>query len=102
MNQSKEITTSQMTLVLYPRQSLQDFNHSANVPLSLIKHPQLNIDKINLYIKDPFESKQQLLDNRREKVGIKHDKIPKAFIDYSQAIDDVYENVMLNVYVKSI
>ena len=29
----------------------------------------------------------------REKVGIKRLKSPKAFIDYSQAIDDVYEDL---------
>ena len=29
----------------------------------------------------------------REKVGIKKFKNPKAFIDYSQTIDDVYENM---------
>ena len=29
----------------------------------------------------------------REKVGIKTTKNPKAFFDYSQTIDDVYENL---------
>ena len=40
-----------------------------------------------------FESKYQLLINGREKVGIHILKTPKAFIDYSQTIDDVYENL---------
>ena len=40
---------------------------------------------------DPFESKYQLLVNGREKVGIENSKNPKAFIDYSQTINDVYE-----------
>ena len=31
--------------------------------------------------------------NRIEKVGIKNLKNPKAFFDYWQTIDDVYENV---------
>ena len=31
--------------------------------------------------------------NRREKVGIKNLKNPKAFTDYSQTIDDAYENL---------
>ena len=31
--------------------------------------------------------------SRREKIGIKEFKNPKAFIDYSQAIDDIYENL---------
>ena len=34
-----------------------------------------------------------MLINRREKVGIKNFKNPKALIDYSQTIDDVYENL---------
>ena len=42
-----------------------------------------------LYVKDPLESKHQVLINRREKVGID----PKVFIDYSQTIDDVYKNL---------
>ena len=40
-----------------------------------------------------FQSKYQLLINQREKVGIKKLKNPKAFIDYSQTIDNVYENL---------
>ena len=61
--------------------------------LNLIKNQRADIDKIYLYIKDPFQSKYQLLINGREKVGIKKLKNPEAFIDYSQTIDDVYENV---------
>ena len=61
--------------------------------MNLIKHQQPDIDKIYSYVKDPFESKYQLLINRREKVGIENLKNPKAFIDYSQTINDVYENL---------
>ena len=46
-----------------------------------------------LYVKDLFESKYQLLINGWKKVGIKTLKYPKAFIDYLQSIDDVYENL---------
>ena len=49
--------------------------------------------KIYLYVKDPFEAKYQLLINGREKVGIENLKNPKAFIDYSQIIDHVFENL---------
>ena len=35
----------------------------------------------------------KLLINRRKKVGIKKLKTSTAFIDYSQTIDDVYENL---------
>ena len=57
----------------------------------MIKHQRPDIDEIYLYVKDPFESKYQLLVNGREKVGTENLKNPKAFIDYSQTIDDVYK-----------
>ena len=34
-----------------------------------------------------------MLSNGRETVGIENLKNPKTFIDYSQIIDDVYENL---------
>ena len=37
-----------------------------NVLLTLIKHQRSGIDKIYLYVEDPFESKYQLLINRRK------------------------------------
>ena len=43
--------------------------------------------------KDLFKSKYQLPINGREKIGTKKWKIPKGFIDYSQIIDDVYEDL---------
>ena len=52
-----------------------------------MKHQRPDIDKIYLYVKDPFESKYQLLINGRKKVGIENLKNPKALIDYSQIID---------------
>ena len=63
-----------------------------NVLLNLIKHQQPDISKIYLYVKDPFESKYQLLINLREKAGIKNLKNSKT-VDYSQRIDDVYESL---------
>ena len=61
--------------------------------LNLIKHQQPDIDKIYLYVKDPFESKYQLRINGREKVVVENLKTSKAFIDYSQTVGDVYENL---------
>ena len=61
-----------------------------NVLLSLIKHQRPDIDKIYLYGKDPFESKYQLIINRRETEKIKN---LKGFVDYSRLTDDVYENL---------
>ena len=48
-----------------------------NVLLNLIKHQRPDVDKIDLYVKDPFESKYQLLINRREKVRTENLKIQK-------------------------
>ena len=61
--------------------------------LNLIKHQRPDFDKNYSYVKDPFESKYQLFINGREKLGIKEIKNRKAFIDYSQTTDDVYENL---------
>ena len=57
-----------------------------------IKHQSFEYKTLCIYVKDPFKSKYQLLINGREKVGIEHFKNPRAFIDYSRIIDDVYEN----------
>ena len=61
-----------------------------NVLLSLIKNQRPDVDNIYLYVKDPFESKYQLLMSVWEKVVIKKLKNSKPFIDYSQTIDDVF------------
>ena len=63
-----------------------------NLLLNLIEN-QPDIDKIYLYAKDPYESKYQYLINKREGVGINHFNDPKAFIDYSNDIHDVYKNI---------
>ena len=48
---------------------------------------------IYINIEDPFELKYQLLIYGRKKIGMKTLKNPKALIDYSQTIDDVYKNL---------
>ena len=64
----------------------------ANALLKLINN-QPNIDKIYLYAKDPYEKKYQYLINKREKVGLNHFHDPKAFMEYSNDMQDVYENI---------
>ena len=54
---------------------------------------QPDIDKIYLYVKDTYEAKYQHLINKREKVGLGHFKDPKAFIEYSNDMQDVYKNI---------
>ena len=54
---------------------------------------QPDIDKIYLYAKDPCEAKYQYLINKREKVGLDHYDDRKAFIEYSNDMQDVYKNI---------
>ena len=46
-----------------------------------------------LYAKDLYESEYQYLINKREGVGINHFNNLKAFIEYSNDMHDVYENI---------
>ena len=54
-----------------------------NMLLNLIKSERSDIDKIYFYVKDPFESKYQLLIKKWEKVGIKELKHLKAYVGYN-------------------
>ena len=65
----------------------------ANVLLNSVKHQRLDIGNTYLFVKIPFKSKYQSLINGREKSGIKKLKSLKAFTDYSQKSDAVYENL---------
>ena len=53
---------------------------------------QPDIDKIYLYANDTYEAKYQYLINKREKVGPKHYDDPKASIENSNNMQDVYKN----------
>ena len=63
-----------------------------NALLNLVDN-QPDIDKIYLYTKDPYEAKYQYLINKRKKVGLNHYDDPKAFIEYSNDMQDVYKNI---------
>ena len=54
---------------------------------------QPDIDKIYLYAKGPYETKYQYLINKREKVGLDYFDDPKAFMEYSNDMQDVYKNI---------
>ena len=53
-------------------------------------HP---IDKIYLYAKDINEPKYEYLINKREQAGIKNLNDPHAFIEYSDDMDDVLDDI---------
>ena len=63
-----------------------------NALLNLINH-EPDIDKIYLYAKDPYEAKYQFLIKKRESTGLKHFNDSKAFIEYSNDMNDIYKNI---------
>ena len=64
----------------------------ANALLNLIKE-QDAIDKIYLCAKDLSEPKYEFLIKKREDVGTKYFNDLNAFIECSNTVDDVYENI---------
>ena len=63
-----------------------------NALFNLINNQQ-DIEKTYLYEKDPYEAKYQCLINKREKVGLNHYDDPKAFMEYSNDMQDIYKNI---------
>ena len=64
----------------------------SNALLNLINN-QPDIVKIYLYAKDSYEAKYQYLINKPEKVGLDNFNDPKAFMEYSNDMLDVYKNI---------
>ena len=70
-----------------------------NTLLNLINN-QPDIDKIYLYAKDPYEDKYQYLMNKRESIESKHFNDPKAFIEYSNDMQDVTKISITIILIK--
>ena len=85
-------------MAIHSRSSIQNINNrrirnwKTNVLLNLIEN-QPDIDKIYLYAKDRYEAKYQYLINKREVVSINHFNDPKAFVEYSNDMHNVYKNI---------
>ena len=60
--------------------------------LNLINE-QNDIDNIYLYARDLNETKYKILIEKHENAGIRHLNDPKAFLECSNTMDDVYENI---------
>ena len=58
-----------------------------------LTNEQNDIDKIYSYARDLNEPKYKILIEKRENAGIKHLNDPNAFIECSNTMDDVYENI---------
>ena len=54
---------------------------------------QWHIKQISLSAKDPYEAKYQCLMNKRRSAGLKHFNDSKAFIEYSNDMDDIYKTL---------
>ena len=67
-------------------------NAKANALLNLISQ-QDDIDKLYLYAKGLSEPKYEFLIKKHEDAGMKHLNDLKAFIECSNTMDDVYENI---------
>ena len=63
-----------------------------NTLLNLIRE-QDDIDKIYLYAKNLSEAKYEFLIKKWENAGIKHLINPNAFIECSNTMNDVYQNI---------
>ena len=63
-----------------------------NALINLINE-QNYIDKIYFYARDLSEPKYGCLIKKREDAGIKHVNNPNAFIEYSNTMDDIYDNI---------
>ena len=69
-----------------------DHKQKTNALINLI-NGQYDIDKIYLYGRDLSKPKYEHLIKKREDVGIKHVNNTSAFIECSNTMDDVYENI---------
>ena len=63
-----------------------------NSLFNVINH-QPDVDKIYLYTEDPYEAKYQFIINEQESTVLKHFNDFKAFIEYSNDMDDIYKNI---------
>ena len=84
-------------MVIYSWSSIHNFDSwqfwiKKNKCNNLINE-QNDIDKVYLYARDLSEPKYEYLIKKREDSGIKHVNNPNAFIEYSNTMDDVYENI---------
>ena len=62
-----------------------------NSLFNIISH-QPDIDKVYLYAKDPYKTKYQLLIRKCKDEDLKCFNDSKAFIEYSNGMDDIYKN----------
>ena len=67
-------------------------SRKTNTLLNLI-NSEPDLDKTYLYSRDPYKAKYQLLINDRESTGLKYLNDSKAFIEYSNDMDDIDKDI---------
>ena len=73
--------------------SCRSVSGKTNTLLNLMNE-QHDIDKIYLYARYLNKPKYENLIKSRKDAGIKHLNDPNAFIEFSNTMDDVYENIL--------
>ena len=63
-----------------------------NSLFNLINH-QPDIDKSYLYAKDPYKAKYHFLISKPDRIDLQNLNDSKAFIEYSNDMDDIYKNI---------
>ena len=63
-----------------------------NALLNLINHKP-DIEKSYFYAKDPYEAKYKLLIDKIQSTGLRYLHNSKAFIEYLNDMNDIYENI---------
>ena len=95
LNNNKEYNEKWPYIPNYPYRILiigGSGSEKTNTLLNLI-NKQKDIDQIYLYTKYLGESKYEYLIKNRENAGIKHLNDSKAFIECSNTMGDIYENI---------
>ena len=75
-------------------------SEKTNTLLNLINN-EPDIDKMYLYAKDPYEGKDQLIINKRESAELKYLKGSKAFIGYSNDMDNIFKILRNTIQIKN-
>ena len=91
----KEYNLKQPEITDHPYRILINRGSSSGKTNALINliYNAPDIEKISLYAKDPYKAKYQLLINKRESTGSQYLNDSKPFIEHSNDMDDIYENI---------
>ena len=88
-----KITTNNEKWPYIPDHPYRNTKSTKTTILLNLINEQNDIDKIYLYARDLNEPKCEILIKKRKDVGIKHLNGPNAFIECSNTMDNVYENI---------